>query len=130
MEIHLSKKFPGLIPPEEWKNPKGHLSALTKGGKVIAYGESNLGGVPRFCAHRGQSCHSEMEVLKYIQTEDKRKIRKYVMWNIRWTKNGDIVNSKPCIHCINTIKKTLKYKNYTLKKFWYTDESGNFIKLD
>jgi len=37
--------------------------------------------------------------------------------------------SKPCIHCINTIKKTLKYKNYTLKKFWYTDESGNFIKF-
>jgi len=38
--------------------------------------------------------------------------------------------SKPCLNCINTIKKTLKYKNYKLKNFWYTDEKGNFIKLN
>lgn len=36
--------------------------------------------------------------------------------------------AKPCENCINTIKSTLKYKNYKLKKFWYTDEDGNFIR--
>jgi len=36
--------------------------------------------------------------------------------------------SKPCINCINTIKKTLKYKNYKLKKIWYTNEKGEFIQ--
>lgn len=122
MDVHLSKKFPGLIPPEDWQNPKGHLSALIKGGKVIAYGESNLGGVPRCCSSRGSSCHSEMEVLKYIQTEDKRKIRKYVMWNIRWTKNGDIANSKPCIHC----QKALM--DIGLQTIVYSTQDGTFEK--
>ena len=122
MNIHLTKKLPGLIPPDEWKNPKGHLSALTKGGKVIAYGESNLGGVPRFCSHRGQSCHSEMEVLKYIHTDDKRKIRKYVMWNVRWTKNGDIANSKPCLHC----QKALM--DIGLQTIVYSTQDGTFQK--
>jgi len=36
--------------------------------------------------------------------------------------------SKPCHNCIYTIYKTLKYKNYKLKKIWYTDESGEFIR--
>jgi len=122
MDIYLNKKFPGLIPPAEWKNPKGHLSALTKGGKVIAYAENNLGGVPRCCNIRGKSCHSEMAVLKYIQTDNKRKIRKYVIWNIRWAKNGDIVNSKPCINC----QKTLL--NIGIQTIVYSTQDGIFKK--
>ena len=99
IDVHFNHKLSGLIPPEGWKNPKGHLSALVKGGKVIGYGESNLGGVPKICTNRGSSCHSEMEVLKYITTTDKRKLSKYVIWNIRWSKGGNILNSKPCLHC-------------------------------
>ena len=121
-DLHLHKKFHGLIPPDEWKNPKGHLSALTKGGKVIAYGESNLGGVPRFCTNRGSSCHSEMQVLKCIECEDKRKVRKYIMWNIRWTKSGAIANSKPCINCQKALIE------FGLQTIVYSTQDGRFIK--
>jgi len=122
MEIHLYKKLSVLIPPDDWTNPKGHISALTKGGKVIAYGESNLGGVPKFCSSRGSSCHSEMDALKYIQTDNKRKLRKYVMWNIRWTKNGEIANSKPCINC----QKALI--DIGIQTIIYSNQDGKFEK--
>ncbi len=36
--------------------------------------------------------------------------------------------AKPCQHCLNTIYSTLTYKNYKLKKIWYTNEYGEFIK--
>ena len=49
----------------------------------------------------------------------------------RTNNKGDTLHmSKPCFNCINTIKKSLKYKNYKLKNFWYTDEKGQFIKLN
>lgn len=100
--VLLKKKLSGLFPDDSWCNKKGHLSALVKGGKVIAYAECTLGGRPRLISVLGRSCHSEMEVLKFFSTDDKkfkRKVSKYVIWNIRWTKNGDIANSKPCLHC-------------------------------
>jgi hypothetical protein len=37
--------------------------------------------------------------------------------------------AKPCQICIKTIYATLGYKNYKLKKLWYTNESGKFVRL-
>lgn len=107
MEVPLNKKLicSAFNPPEDWKNPKGHISALTKGGKIVAIGENNLGGFPNICSNKISSCHSEMEVLKYLNTDDPRKIRKYIMWNIRWSKKGTIVCSKPCYACQQAMLK-------------------------
>jgi len=121
-DVVLNKKLSGLFPSENWDNPKGHLSALTKGGKVIGYGQSNLGGVPKVCSNRGRSCHSEMEVLKHICTDDKRKIKKYTMWNIRWSKSGKIVNSKPCLNCQQTLI------NIGIVFIVFSTENGTFEK--
>lgn len=30
---------------------------------------------------------------------------------------------------MNTIHSTLEYKNYKLKKLWYTDTNGDFVKI-
>jgi hypothetical protein len=121
-EVSLNKKLSGLFPYDDWENPKRHLSALTKGGKVVAYGQSNLGGVPKICSTRGRSCHSEMEVLKYIGTDDKRKIKKYTMWNIRRSVEGEIVNSKPCLHCQQTLL------NIGLTYIVFSTSDGTFKK--
>jgi hypothetical protein len=37
--------------------------------------------------------------------------------------------AKPCSHCVKTIHSTLKYKKYKLKKIWYTNEDGDFIRF-
>ena len=99
MEVSIHNKLSSIFqPPDNWDNPKGHISALIKGGKIIVYGENNMGGVPNIC-DRGMSCHSEMQVIKYLTTIKRRKNRKYTMWNIRWSKHGTIECSKPCARC-------------------------------
>ena len=124
--VSIKRKLGGMFPPRDhWSNSKGHISALVKGGKVCAYGESSLGGRPCCASFRGRSCHSEMSVLKYIQSNkfhDKRKIRKYTIWNIRWTKQGQIMNSKPCVHC----QKVLLHIG--INKIVFSTDHGYFIK--
>ena len=45
------------------------------------------------------------------------------------SKGDSLLMSKPCNNCIKTIYSTLKYKNYKLKKIWYTDSNGDFIRF-
>jgi hypothetical protein len=40
-----------------------------------------------------------------------------------------LLMSKPCQNCMNCIHATLKHKNYKLKKLWYTNSNGEFIKM-
>ncbi len=120
----IKNKFLGLVPDNNWTNTKRHMSALVKGGKVVAYGESTLAGKP-FCADfRGRSCHSEMSVLKYINSKigNKRKISKYTIWNARWTRNGQLVNSKPCYHCQQVLMRI------GIKNVVFSTNDGVFVK--
>lgn len=36
--------------------------------------------------------------------------------------------AKPCKNCLNYIDFTLKKKNYKLKKLYYSDENGEYVK--
>ena len=124
MEVRLNKKLSGLCPPDNWNNPKRHISAITKGGKVIAYGESSLGGASKFSPDKGQSksCHSEIAVLKQMCVEDKRKMSKYTIWNIRWSRDGEVVSSKPCINCQKVLLES------GIKNIVYSTDDGLFCK--
>ena len=88
-------------------NPKGHVSLLVKGGKIVNRGESTLAGRLTGTVFLGRSCHAEMSVLKILghRLKDKRKNRKYEIWNIRWTREGKVTNSKPCYHCQQSLLK-------------------------
>lgn len=123
-QVTIKHRFVGLFPSDDWNNPTRHISALVKGGKVVAYGESSLGGRPYCTATRGRSCHSEMSVLKYIGTElnNKRKVSKYTIWNARWTRNGDLVNSKPCRHCQQVLLQV------GIKNIVFSTSAGVFVK--
>ena len=123
-QVPFKHKLSGLIPSPHWKNPKRHISALVKGGKILAYGESSLGGTPYFITDRGRSCHSEMSVLKCINSniKNRRKLGKCTLWNIRWTRKGDIVNSKPCLHCQKTLIRI------GVKNIVFSTDDGTFVK--
>ena len=122
--INIKKKLSGLFPETTWKNKKGHISALVKGGKVISYGECNLSGNSKYSQVRGRSCHSEISVLKFgkIEKKTRRQISKYTIWNIRWDKNGNIVNSKPCLNCQRILL------NIGIKKVVFSNKEGIFKK--
>jgi len=127
--VILKKKLSGLFPDKNWGNPKRHISALVKGGKVIAYSECSLGGMPKFCTHKGRSCHSEMNVIKHMKIGDKkRKISKYVIYNIRWSKDGRIVNSKPCLNCQRELLR-LGFKTIIFSKQDGTFEKNKLSRL-
>ncbi len=125
-KVPFKHRLSGLFPREDWPNPTRHISALVKGGKIITYGESSLGGKPYFSPIRGRSCHSEMSVLKYISSKlgNKRKVRKYVLWNVRWTRDGKLANSKPCFHCQQVLL------NVGINKIVFSTNEGEFIKTN
>ncbi len=74
------------------------------------------------CVHAEVDC---VEKLKYSE--------KCVPINIavfRTNNKGDtLMMSKPCENCLKTMQSTLKYKNYKLKKIYYTDDEGNIVTL-
>ena len=123
-QVFIKHRFIGLLPRDGWDNPKRHISALVKGGKVFAYGESSLGGKPYCTAIRGRSCHSEMSVLKYMGNDlnNKRKASKYTIWNARWTRDGTLVNPKPCLHCQQVLMRI------GIKTIVFSTSKGIFIK--
>ena len=123
MKVNFKVKLVGLIPDDKWDSKKRHLSALIKGGKVVRYSHCKLSGVPNCCNTRGRSCHSEMEVIKPFVLKNK-DMSKYTIWNIRWTRKGEIVNSCPCYHCQQTLLKI------GLTDVVYSCDDGTFEKVD
>lgn len=123
-EISIKHSLFGLLPRDEWTNAKRHISALVKGGKVVAYGESSLGGKPYCAKVLGRSCHSEMSVLKFISSKlnNKRKVSKYTIWNARWTRNEKLVDSKPCLHCQQVLLRI------GIKNIVFSTNKGVFVK--
>jgi len=119
MEIPFNKKLSVLL--SENNNIKGHVSALVKGGKVICYAECSLGGTP-LNFNRGRSCHSELALFKIHKNFKKRKISRYKIWNIRISKDGKILNAKPCLECQKNLLKL------GIKTIIFSNEDGKFIK--
>ena len=45
---------------------------------------------------------------------------------MRVDKNGNVCNSKPCVHCMRTVKQQLKFKGYHCQGIWYTNQLGEY----
>ena len=43
-----------------------HKAAITKGKKIISYGECSQAGCRHICRHLGASCHAEINAIKPI----------------------------------------------------------------
>ena len=72
--------------------------------------------------------HAEVDCVTRL-----KKCKKVTPINLvvfRTNNKGDsLMMSKPCENCLRTIESTLKYKNYKLKKIYYTDHEGNIVTL-
>jgi hypothetical protein len=54
-----------LLPSNEFlKQRFRHKSAITKGNKILSYGECNLAGTRCISKEFGKSCHAEINALK------------------------------------------------------------------
>ena len=54
------------ITDEDLKGKFRHRAALIKGGKVLGFGESTLGGCRYLNGHMGRSCHAEVNACKML----------------------------------------------------------------
>ena len=77
--------------------------------------------------NNNDSIHAEVDCVLKLKKQEKLTSINLIVFRTN-NKGSILCMAKPCENCINTIKSTLKYKNYKLKKFWYTDERGDFIR--
>jgi hypothetical protein len=76
------------------------------------------------------SIHAETNAMrKLLPLPRQKKLKKVDLLVIRVSKNGQYGNSKPCIHCILRLSKTLPEKGYILHDVHYTDEHGAIISI-
>jgi deoxycytidylate deaminase len=126
--INPRPKLGGLFNYSKWDDPTQvhrHRSALVKGGKILVCSEPTLGGVPDICRERGRSCHAEMNLIKqYSGTFKSRKMAKYEVWIVRWDKQGNLVNSQPCLHCRNSLLAL------GIHRIVFSNKQGSFVKAD
>lgn len=73
--------------------------------------------------------HAEVDCMKKLKKCVKKTPINLIVFRTNNT-GTSLLMSKPCTNCMNTINSTLEYKNYKLKKLWYTDTNGNFVKYN
>ena len=122
VEVKFNNKLSGLFPKEKDIYHNGHYSALVKGGNVIGYANSSLAGKSRYCREAGRSCHAEIALLKFLTENNSKKMNKYIVWNIRWTREGKITNAKPCLNCQRTLHSV------GIKTIIFSTSEGTFVK--
>ena len=104
-----------------------HHSGIYKNGKIQYLGSNHLRST-----YNGEcicfSTHAEMDVLhkvlkgfKQQSFKDVINLNSYIIVVARFGKDGNLKNSRPCNHCLETMIK------YRIKKIVYSADDGSFI---
>ena len=101
-----------------------HYSGIYRNGKKIYIGCNHLrNSYNNECIC--YSTHAEMDVLhKVLKTcclspfKDDVDLSSYIIAVVRFGKDGNLRNSRPCNHCLNTMIK------YRIKKIIYSTDDG------
>ena len=100
-------------------------SAITAPFSLVNYGENyyKQDDTPFMSSIHAES--NAMSKLPYLPRHKRPK--KVDLLVIRVNKGGSMGNSKPCIHCILTLKRYLPLKGYHLDTIHYTTTNGCII---
>jgi hypothetical protein len=93
-------------------NTSLHHATIIKRNKVIASAINRVGSRSRGPGYSDYTIHAERAVVK--QLGDISQLRGATLIVVRYAKNGDIVNSKPCSDCEIFLDKCMK--EYGLRK--------------
>jgi len=104
-----------------------HYSGIYKNGKPLFVGSNHLRST-----YNGEcicySTHAEMDVLHkvlkcYTQQpfKDVIDLKSYSIVVVRFGKDGNLRNSRPCNHCLDTMIK------YRIKKIFYSTDNGDVV---
>ena len=104
-----------------------HAACITRGGKIYNYAVNDYNtGHSKIIKY---SYHAEETLIKKIK---ETKGKKYDMFIVRTGPNGNLLNSKPCRHCINIMKKENNIRTiyYSISDTKIGIEKLNKIKSD
>jgi cytidine deaminase len=74
------------------------------------------------------SYHAENQVFSKLPKNKKSKVKSINLLVIRVTRNGNIVNSKPCIRCLQDMVRLPYEKGYKVRNIYYSNEDGKIIR--
>ena len=74
--------------------------------------------------------HAEIDVLSKLPTIKNKKLTHINILVVRFTKYRQIVASKPCHDCVNTMNKLPESKGYKLHRIYYSDSYGNVVRTN
>jgi tRNA(Arg) A34 adenosine deaminase TadA len=102
---------------------------IYKGGKIlVAKPCCNLGGPTNYICRKTNvtnnyiTRHSEVQALACIRKIKKRKIYNITIINVRFSREGQITNSKCCRLCAKVLYR------FGVKNIIYSTEEGKFVK--
>lgn len=71
--------------------------------------------------------HAEVNAIrKYRRHPEYDPGKKIIMVVVKFTYDGDLKNSKPCIHCTCSLKKAMK--NFNMKYIFYSMDDGEIYR--
>jgi cytidine deaminase len=103
---------------------KANQNVLKK-ANVLSFGFNRMGDVDG----KKPGIHAEHDAINKLKplVVKKRQISINLLV-IRLSKNNKMGISKPCTHCIQTMRNLPQKKGYKIKKVYYSDDQGNIIK--
>ncbi len=104
------------FPHKDCHNTSLHYAQLIKRNKIIAFARNSIGSRSRGCGWSDNTIHAERAVVKRLG--DVSQLRGCVMIVVRVSKDGDLLNSKPCAECERFLFKCMN--EYGLRKVIYS----------
>jgi cytidine deaminase len=107
-------------------NIENYKNGRAKIGCIIISESFDLFGINHYnIDSKFNSRHAEVDAVTKLKYTEKQKKVKIIVF--RTNNKGDkLLMAKPCEHCVQEIRRTLKFKNYKLDKnrCYYTNENG------
>lgn len=103
-----------------------HFSFILDGKKIVSFGHNT-----KCCTHPlankygywNASIHAELDAIKRFRFKPS-ELKHCILVNIRFMADNKLGMSKPCPKCQRLLK------DFELREVWYSDKTGNFVKLE
>jgi len=85
-----------------------HAAIVLRGGAIVATGYNH------------DYIHAEVNALGHLWPSKRRGC---VVWSLRFTKSGKLVNAKPCSSCETYMRE------HGIRLVWYSDSLGQIVRM-
>lgn len=79
------------------------------------------------CESRG--IHAERDAINKLKfNHNLKRLRTVNLLVVRFSLLNELRNSKPCVNCVNAMKRLPIKKGYRIRYVYYSDDKGNIVR--